>query len=91
MQPGHIAMSALGGAFGGAVAVVIMRGVFPANHLLYLDYLLLLGAASVAFDAFDARNSTDAKLASAARTVGNAVGIAYVTGGTRVTRSLGLI
>jgi hypothetical protein len=83
-------MSTAGGALGGAIAVVIVRGFAPVNHRTYLDFLLLASAVFLAFDVLDTRKDTDTKMSDAAAVAGNAIGIAYVAGGTALTRQLGL-
>jgi hypothetical protein len=70
--------------------VVIVRGFAPVNHKTYLDYLLLASGVFLAFDVLGTQKDTDTKMSDAAGVAGNAIGIAYVAGGTQLTRRLGL-
>ena len=88
MDPMQIGFSVTGGAFGGVIAAVLVRGIFPMRHKMILDYLIMFGGAGVVADTYF--NGTENLPTSTARFVGQTVGTAYMVGGTPLTMRLGV-
>lgn len=90
MDAAKIAKHVGGAAIGGVLLTVIARGIAPVDHRMYLDYLLMFFGAWSAYDVATNALDTDGKVSSVARTAGTAIGVSYMTGGTRLTRQLRL-
>ena len=88
MQASTIAFATVGGAFGGVILAFAVRGIAPVNHKTYIDWLIMFGATSVAYRAY-ARGVEDSA-SSFGTWAGNTLAMAYIVGGTPVTRSIGI-
>jgi hypothetical protein len=80
-------MSIAGGAFGGVIGAVIVRGIFPVRHRDILDFLIMLNGGLTAYGAVR-EGLTDDTARSITNFAATTVATSYMVGGTPLTRRL---